>query len=110
MRRKNGEKVYIHIGGECSIPGKTIIGIFDIDEVTKSNTNTNDYLKKAEDEGRVETVSYDIPRSIIVAVDKIYISPISAGTIRKRANRWILSDDDNKKDGILKSHHDIRKE
>jgi len=84
-----GRTVYIHIGGECSIPEKTIVGIFDLDEVTKSNTATNVFLKKAEEEGRVENVSYDLPRSIIVAADKIYISPISAGTIKKRAGRWM---------------------
>lgn len=81
--------MYIHIGGECSIPEKVIVGIFDLDEVTKSNSSTNDFLKKAEEEGRVENVSYDFPRSIVVAVDKIYISPISASTIRKRANKWV---------------------
>ncbi len=81
--------VYIHIGGECSIPEKTIVGIFDLDEVTKSNNSTHAFLKKAEEEGRVENVSYDLPRSIIVAVDKIYLSPISAGTIKKRAGKWM---------------------
>lgn len=81
--------MYIHIGGECSIPEKMIVGIFDIDEVTKSDSATNDFLKRAEREGRVETVSYELPRSFVVALDKIYISPISAGTIRKRANKWI---------------------
>ncbi len=78
--------LYIHIGGECSIPGKTIVGIFDFDAVTQSESETLDYLKRAEDEGRIETVSYELPRSIIVAIDKIYISPISASTIKKRAS------------------------
>ena len=82
--------MYIHIGGECSIPDKVIVGIFDLDEVTKTDSSTNEFLKKAQEEGRVETVSYEIPRSIIVAVDKVYISPISAGTIKKRSKRWIL--------------------
>ena len=79
--------MYIHIGGECSIPEKTIVGIFDMDEVTESNNSTHAFLKMAEEEGRVENVSYDLPRSIIVAVDKIYLSPISAGTIKKRAGK-----------------------
>lgn len=82
--------MYIHIGGECSIPDKIIVGIFDLDEVTKIDSCTNEFLKKAQEEGRVETVSYEIPRSIIVAVDKIYISPISAGTIKKRSKKWRL--------------------
>lgn len=82
--------MYIHIGGECSIPDKVIVGIFDLDEVTKTDSSTNEFLKKAQEGGRVETVSYEIPRSIIVAVDKVYISPISAGTIKKRAKRWNL--------------------
>jgi hypothetical protein len=85
------KRVYIHIGGECSIPEKMIVGIFDLDEVTQDNENTKKFLKKAEEDGRIENISYDLPRSVIVALDKIYISPISAGTIRKRAERGIFT-------------------
>ncbi len=83
--------MYIHIGGECSIPEKMIVGIFDLDEVTKENSSTKDFLKRAEKEGHIENVSYELPRSVVVAVDKVYLSPISAYTIRKRAGRKIFT-------------------
>ncbi|MHB1484523.1 MAG: extracellular matrix regulator RemB [Saccharofermentanales bacterium] len=83
--------MYIHIGGEYSIPDRTIIGIFDLDEVTGADSCTNDFLFKAEKDGIVETVSFDLPRSMIVTLERVYISPISAGTIRKRAQKrfWL---------------------
>lgn len=80
--------MYIHIGGEYSIPGKMIVGIFDFDGITANNTDSLSFLKKAEQENRVENVSYDLPRSVIVAVDKTYLSPISPRTIRKRMDDW----------------------
>jgi len=79
--------MYVHIGGEYSIPDRLIIGIFDLDEVTSADSSTNAFLFKAEKEGRVETVSFDLPRSMIVTLERVYISPISAGTIRKRAQK-----------------------
>lgn len=79
--------MYIHIGGEYSVPDRMIIGIFDLDEVTGTDSSTNHFLFKAEREGKVETVSFDLPRSMIVTLERIYISPISAGTIRKRAQK-----------------------
>lgn len=84
--------MYIHIGGEYAIPEKIIVGIFDFDEVTRSKSYTNEFLKKAEMESRVETVSYDLPRSIIVTLEKVYISPISAATIKKRASQVLFTE------------------
>lgn len=85
--------MYIHIGGEYSIPDRTIIGIFDLDEVTGEESCTSGFLFKAEKDGLVETVSYDLPRSMIVTLERVYISPISASTIKKRAQNkfWVES-------------------
>ena len=65
-----------------------IIGIFDL-ENTSVSKRTRDFLNKAEKEGRVITVSYDLPRSFVVAGKtlkdaKIYISQISSTTLLKR--------------------------
>lgn len=76
--------MYIHIGGDYSIPEKTILGIFDFDSVTNEGSSTNEFLKKAQDENRIEYISYDIPRNIILAIDRVYISSVSARTIRNR--------------------------
>ncbi|MHB8963248.1 MAG: extracellular matrix regulator RemB [Saccharofermentanales bacterium] len=86
--------MYIHIGGEYSIPEKFIVGVFDFDEITAGNDDSLQFLKKAENENRVENVSFDIPRSVIVTVEKVYISPISTRTIRRRISAWIETEHD----------------
>jgi hypothetical protein len=76
--------MYVHVGGEYSISDRYIIGIFDMDSITPKQTDMIRFLSKAEKDGRVEYVSEEIPRSIIVSDDRIYFSPISTSTLRKR--------------------------
>ena len=81
--------MYIHIGGDVSLLKKNIIAIFDMDNTTVSKWSRQ-YLKYAEDKGQVINISDEIPRSFIVAdtgqkETLIYLSPISAVTLLKRA-------------------------
>ena len=51
--------MYIHIGGDITLPSDKIIGIFDI-EKTSVNKDVNDYLMKLQKQGRIYYVSCDI--------------------------------------------------
>ena len=84
--------MYIHIGGDYSIPEKTILGIFDFDSITNEGSYTNEFLKQAQERNRIEYISYDIPRSIILAIDRVYISSVSTRTIRNRIYGIIQKD------------------
>ena len=42
-------------------------------------------VAKAQKENRVVLTSYDLPKSFIIAKDKIYISPLNTSTLLKRA-------------------------
>ncbi len=80
--------MYIHLGNNVMLPTQDIIGIFDL-ENTSISKRTRDFLNKAEKDGKVITVSYDLPRSFVVAGKnkenvKIYISQISSQTLLKR--------------------------
>lgn len=81
--------MYIHLGNEISVKKKNIVGIFDIENTTISK-NTGRLLEKATKEGRVVTVSYEMPKSFIVSMENgreiVYISQISVATLRKRAS------------------------
>ena len=61
--------------------------LFDLDNTTVSK-KTRDYLSKAEKEGRVNVVSYELPKSFIVCGEKgnqkVYLSQISTTTLLKR--------------------------
>ena len=76
--------MYIHIGGEYTVSDRLIVGIFDFDQTTGEASATIDFLKQAEAEDRVENVSSELPRSFIVTVERVYLSPISAATLRRR--------------------------
>ena len=70
------------------LPTNEIIGIFDLENASISK-RTRDFLAKAEKEGRVVTISYDLPRSFVIAGKnrddiKVYISQISSSTLLKR--------------------------
>jgi ribosomal protein S8 len=67
---------------------KNIIAIMDIESTTVSK-DTKEFLKIAEEEGFIESISNDLPKSFIITeIDKkskIYLSPISSVTLQKRS-------------------------
>ncbi len=75
--------MYIHIGGDVSLPTYKILGIFDI-EKTSVNKDVNDYLMKLQRQGKIYYVSYDMPKSFIVTEDYVYISNVSVFTLKRR--------------------------
>ena len=83
--------MFLYLGDKMSVPIKEIIGIFDL-EATTTTKDTRDFLNVSEEEGFVVTVSDEMPKSFIVTERNkksiIYISPISAATLRKRLEIW----------------------
>lgn len=75
--------MFIHLGENTVITDKEIIGIFDMDTSTV-NKATRDYLSRAEKNGRVEYVNFDLPKSFVVTDDTVYVSPLNTSTIYKR--------------------------
>ncbi|AEY64300.1 MULTISPECIES: extracellular matrix/biofilm biosynthesis regulator RemA family protein [Eubacteriales] len=80
--------MFLHIGGDVVIPIKNVIAIMDIDTTTISK-DTREFLKVAEEEGFVISISEDLPKSFIITEtdkkSKIYLSPISSVTLQKRS-------------------------
>lgn len=79
--------MYIHLGEETTVRDSEIIGIFDI-ENTSIGKYTKEFFSKAEKNKWVRYVNFEMPRSFVVCEkdgeDAVYISPISAATLRKR--------------------------
>ncbi|MDD6826499.1 MAG: DUF370 domain-containing protein [Oscillospiraceae bacterium] len=85
--------MYIHLGNEISISDRGIIGIFDIENTSLGN-DTRQYLKRANDDGNVINVSFEMPKSFIVCSEKksgetVYVSQISPATLLRRAVKSI---------------------
>ena len=77
--------MYLHLGSDVSVHTDDIVGIFDIEKVTVQKY-MNEYLSVCQKQGRIYYVSLDMPKSIIVCTDIVYISNVSPLTLRKRLN------------------------
>lgn len=81
--------MFLHLGENVVVPINAVIGIFDIQTVMYSS-DTSQFLRLAEEDGFVERITSEPPKSIVVAeVDKkskIYLSPISSATLSKRTD------------------------
>ena len=78
----------MHLGQNTVVPMRTILGIFDLDNTTGSYL-TRQFLKEAEENGRVISVSEELPKSFVLCeeqgVSTIYLSQLSPATLFKRA-------------------------
>lgn len=78
--------MFLHIGEDVVVPLKEILSIIDL---TKGDSAVNrEFLKTAEEEGFVVQLTGE-PVSLVVCGKRIYLSPISAQTLFKRAQRGI---------------------
>lgn len=82
--------MYIHLGEHISVHDSRVLGIFDLENTTIGQA-TRGFLNRMEQEKRVINVSEDMPKSFVICSSPdgdqeiVYISPISAATLRKRA-------------------------
>ncbi|AIY83034.1 DUF370 domain-containing protein [Clostridium baratii] len=81
--------MFLHLGENVVVPIKDVIGIFDL-QTTMYSSDTIQFLRMAEEDGFVERITDDKPKSFVIAeVDKkskIYLSPISSSTLTKRTD------------------------
>ena len=79
--------MFLHLGENVVVPIKDIIGIFDLQN-TMYSSDTIQFLRLAEEDGFVERITEEQPKSFIIAEvnnkSKIYFSPISSTTLTKR--------------------------
>lgn len=77
--------MYIHLGGEKIIRTSQLIAIFDI-SIEQSSKLSRQFVAQAQKNKEVESIGEEEPKSIVVTEQKVYYSPISTSTLKKRAH------------------------
>ncbi|BBI30606.1 extracellular matrix regulator RemB [Cohnella abietis] len=77
--------MYIHLGGEKIIRTSQLVAIFDI-SIEQSSKLSRQFVVHAQKNKEVETIGEEDPKSIVVTEHKVYYSPISTSTLKKRAH------------------------
>ena len=89
--------MFLHVGNDVYLPLKDIILICNLDTASVSK-NTQLYLKKCEEQGIVETICDDIPKTFIITKrnnkDKVYLTNISSVTLLKRIGNNFESEEE----------------
>lgn len=79
--------MYIHLGNGFSADLRDIVGVFDIENTTIGKS-TKRLLERAEREKKCVYASMEMPKSFIIVMkngeESVYISQLSASTIKKR--------------------------
>lgn len=81
--------MFLHMGNNVLVPLSELIGIIDL--TNYSSELNKEFLKTAEEEGFVVQLC-DEPVSIVLCAKNVYLSPISAKTLYKRASQSYLSE------------------
>lgn len=76
--------MYIHIGNDVSLPDVFIVAVFDLDRSTEDSELCREFLLRSEKEGKLQWLGPEIPRAVIISMDRVYLTPVRAETIRER--------------------------
>lgn len=76
--------MYIHLGGERIIRSSELIAIFDV-SIEKNSKISKQFITDAIKNKKIEMISEEESKSMVVTMDQVYYSPISAATLKKRA-------------------------
>ncbi len=78
--------MFLHLGGDVVVPKKEIIAIFDARAMSASSTR--EFIEIAGDEGFIKNIpGQKKEKSYVVAINEIFLSPISCATLSKRAKK-----------------------
>lgn len=78
--------MFIHLGGEKIIRASELVGIFDL-SIEKSSRISKQFVQSAVKDKRFEIIGEEESKSLVLTRTKVYYSPISSMTLKKRANQ-----------------------
>lgn len=76
--------MFVHLGGDTVIAVRKVVAICDLEMARQARCN-EEFLRTLKDRGRVIDISEGKEKSFVVTDDGVYISQISALTLKKRA-------------------------
>lgn len=79
--------MYLSIGSDFAVRDKSILGIFDLDNTSYSKHSRN-FLKEAELQGEVVTITDDLPKSFVLTEEfglhRVYLTQFNSVVLEKR--------------------------
>ena len=79
--------MYLNIGGDFSVRGETIVGVFDLDNTSCSKW-TRKFLAEAQKAGAVVEATDELPKSFVLTQEygeqRVYLTRANAAVLQRR--------------------------
>ena len=76
--------MFIHIGNDLSVLKSSVTAVVNLETVSPSRKDVTDFINSEDDQGRLQYVTDDIPKTLVITDDKTYVSPVSGYVLLKR--------------------------
>lgn len=76
--------MFIHIGNDLSVLKSSVTCVVNLETVLPSQKDVFEFIKSEDEQGRLQYVTEDIPKSLVITDDKTYVCSLSANLILNR--------------------------
>lgn len=77
--------MYIHIGGDIVVRDIDVIAILDVNHIKRDSKKNHSFENQVKKHKEVVKITDEDVKSFVITDKKIYYSPISSLTLKKRA-------------------------
>ena len=76
--------MFIHIGNDLSVLKSSVTCVVNLETVLPSQKDVSDFIRSEDEQGRLQYVTEEIPKSLVITDDKTYVCSLSANLILNR--------------------------
>ena len=76
--------MYVNIGGDIFVPAGSVSAIVNLETVPPSRRSVTDFIESEDENNRLQYLTEDIPRTLILTDTRSYISSISSLVLQRR--------------------------
>lgn len=76
--------LFIHLGEDVVIRSKDVVGIIDR-QLVDSATIINEFLEGQQEQDNIIKITDEGIKSIVITTEKVYFSPLSSATLKRRS-------------------------
>ena len=76
--------MFIHIGNDLSVLKSSVTCVVNLVTVSPSQKDVTEFINREDEQGRLQYVTEEIPKSLVITDDKTYVCSLSASLLLNR--------------------------
>ena len=76
--------MFIHIGNDLSVLKSSVTCVVNLETVSPSQKDVTEFINREDEQGRLQYVTEELPKSLVITDDKTYVCSLSANLLLNR--------------------------